>query len=443
MKAKFTEGSIFRHVCLMTFASTAGLLSLFFVDLVDMYWLSLLGVVELAAAIGYAGSILFFTLSLCIGLSIGCSALVSHSIGGGDKDRTRQLVGNIFALIVAITLPVALTVIAFTPWLLDQLGADGNAKLFARSYLYIILPSLPLLGLGMATSGVMRALGNAREAMYLTLLGGFVNAVLDPLLIFGAGWGIEGAAVASVCARVAMVGYGLWRVVHVYQLLSLPSATSLLADGREYFTTALPAVLTNLATPIGVAYVTATMAQFGDSAVAGNAIISKLQPLAFAGLFALSGSIGPIAGQNLGAGKYERIMETLTSSIRFTLVYCLIACGLLFALKDVLVWAFKAEGDARQLILWFCFGLSSMFFFNGVTFVTNAMFNNLRMAHWATVFNFSRATVFTIPFVMAGASLGGPVGIMAGLYIGSVLVAVAGFAMAYFKVRGIGQPAAA
>ncbi len=435
MQAKFTQGSIFKHVCVMTLTSTVGLLSLFMVDLVDLYWLSLLGEVELAAAIGYAGSILFFTLSLCIGLSIGCGALVSHSVGGGDSARTRQLIAHIFVLITLITLPLACVVVLALAPLLDALGASGRAHDLAVAYLQIILPSLPIMGLVMACSGVMRALGQAKEAMYLTMLGGLVNAVLDPIFIFGCGWGIEGAAIATVIARLAMLAYGLYRIGHAYQLLAMPHWLGFVADVKHYAQTALPAVLTNLATPIGVAYITACMAQFGDSAVAGNAIISKLQPLMFAGLFALSGAIGPIAGQNLGAKQYDRIMLTLRDSLTFIVVYCVIACALLALLTEFIVLAFNAEGDAALLIRVFCYGLSVAALFNGMTFATNALFNNLRVATWATAFNFAKATVFTMPFVSLGAHWGGPVGIYWGLLLGSAIVGIAGVGVAYWKIK--------
>lgn len=434
MKAKYTEGPIFPHICTMTFASTAGLLSLFLVDLVDMYWLSLLGEIELAAAIGYAGSILFFTLSFSIGLSIGCSAVVSHAIGEGDKQITRELVGSVMLAIACSTFPLALGVVYFITPLLEGLGAQGRAYDLAHDYLVIILPSLPLLAIAMACGGVMRALGHAKESMYLTLMGGFVNAVFDPVLIFAAGWGIEGAAVASVLARCAMVSFGVYKLLSHYQLLAMPNWSTLYRDLRNYLGTALPAVLTNLATPIGVAFVTATMAQFGDSAVAGNAIIGKLQPLAFAGLFALSASIGPIAGQNLGARQYDRIMETLKGSLKFITLYSLGACTVLALLARFFVFAFQAEAEAAKLIYWFCYGLSAMFFFNGITFATNALFNNLKAAKWATLFNFLRATVFTMPFALLGAHWGGPVGIYVGLFIGSAMVAGLGLWVAYRKI---------
>ena len=423
----------------MTFASTAGLLSLFFVDLMDMYWLSLLGEIELAAAVGYAGSILFFTLSLSIGLSIGTGAVVSQAIGEGDRRNTQKLVGNVFLTILGITTPFMLLVFFCLEPLLMWLGAEDKAFEFANSYMRIVLPSMPLMAIAMACSGVVRAMGNAKEAMYLTLLGGVVNAVLDPVFIFWVGWGIEGAAVATVLSRAAMLGFGFWLVLSKNQLFSIPDVECLWRDIKNYCQVAIPAMLTNLSTPIGVAFVTATMAQFGDSAVAGSAIVGKIQPLAFAGLFALSGSVGPIVGQNLGAKQYDRIMETLFESLKFILIYCAVACSALFLLSQPLVLAFKAQGEAAELIRWFCYGLSLMFIFNGVTFCTNAFFNNLKSAKLATVLNFAKATVFTMPFAYFGASWGGPVGVLVGLFVGSALIGLIGLVLAYRQVSALPQ----
>lgn len=434
MKAKFTEGSIFRHICVMTLASTAGLFSLFLVDIVDLYWLSLLGEIALPAAIGYAGSILFFTLSLSIGLSIGCSAVVSQAIGQGDKAQTQQLVTQIAVMVALITLPISWFVVFFADTFLNRLGAEGDAAVFAQQYLTIILPSMPLLALVMAASGVLRAMGSAKAAMYLTIFGGAVNAVLDPVFIFVMDWGIQGAAVATVISRMAMLMLAIYLMKHRYQLLVTFTFKHFKTHLLHYAHTAVPAVFTNLATPIGVAYVTAVMAQFGDEAVAGNAIISKLQPLAFAGIFALSGAVGPIAGQNLGAGKMARIQAVLQRGLQFILIYCLMACGVLMILKDhIIVW-FSAKGDAIIMIQWFCYGLSSIFIFQGATFLTNALFNNLKVAYWATAINFARATLFTMPFVSFGASQAGPMGALWGLYGGSVLISIVGIVLARWKI---------
>lgn len=426
MQAKFTQGSIFRHINVMTLSGTVGLVALFLVDLADMYFLSLLGEVEINAAIGYAGSVLFFTLSLCIGLSIGCSALVAQVVGKGDRVTTERQITHIFLAILAITIPVSLALWLGMDKMLDWLGASGTAKQLALDYMGIILPSTPLLGIAMACGGVLRALGEAKNAMNVTLIAAVVNAVLDPILIFVLGWEIRGAAAATVASRLAMMGFGLWIITHHHHLLGRAQMSKLMADMRSYFSIAFPAVLTNLSTPIGLAYVTYVMASFGDEAVAGQAIVGRIQPVAFAGLFALSGAIGPIAAQNLGALQFPRIFETLHKSLIFVLIYCACACGILFAATPLLVAAFQVEGLTADIIRWFCYGFSLIFIFNGTTFVTNALFNNLRAAPYATQFNFGKATVGTIPFAYFGGLWAGPLGVYWGVLIGAALVAVLG-----------------
>jgi Na+-driven multidrug efflux pump len=177
------------------------------------------------------------------------------------------------------------------------------------------------------------------------------------------------------------------------------------------------------------------MAQFGDSAVAGNAIISRIQPVVFAGIFALSGIVGPIAGQNFGANQIDRVYTTLRESIRLLISYCIVVCLLLSLVQTWLVPLFNASDEANELVYFFCSGLSLMFIFNGMTFITNALFNNLGLAHYATIMNLFKVTLGTIPFVAVGAALGGPKGILWGLLAGSAITGIAGLfiALRYLK----------
>ena len=198
-----------KHVIVMSLTASIGLMSLFLVDFVDMYFLSLLGEIELAAAIGYAGTILFFTTSLCIGIAISMGALVSKSIGAGKPDRAKAYMMNVYALCLFITVPLAMVTWFFIPLLVTWLGAQGKTHELASAYLQILIPSMPILGLAMNSGAVLRALGDAKRAMYSTLAGGFVNVILDPIFIFVLGMGIQGAAIASLLARctVFLVAY--------------------------------------------------------------------------------------------------------------------------------------------------------------------------------------------------------------------------------------------
>ncbi|MEM1152759.1 MAG: MATE family efflux transporter [Pseudomonadota bacterium] len=419
----------------MTSASAAGLISLFAVDMVDMYFLTLLGEQELAAAVGFAGTLLFFVVSVSIGLQIALGALVARAEGRHRRDLASRYCSS--AMLFNFLIAAVISAFAWfnLPALLSLLGARDQTLAFAISYASILLPSMPILVLGMSAATGVRALGDARRSMWATVIGSVVNGVLDPIFIFAFGWGLEGAAWASVVARVVMLVVAWHALTLVHKLPRRVSVSEFLADMKPLLSIAGPAVLTNLATPIGGSFVLMTMAQFGDSAVAGAAIMGRITPLAMAAVYALSGAIGPIVGQNAGAGRYDRVRSTLANAVLFNAIYVAGIWLLLWFSADFIVFAFSATEEAKELILFYCYYLVGAFVFNGVLFVSNASFNNLHHAHWATGFNFARAFLGTIPAVYFGAQWFGPKGVMAGEAIGSVLFGLLAIFAAFALVR--------
>ncbi len=434
-RAVFLRGSTMRHVLVMTGASATGLVAMFAVDMVDMYFLTLLGEQELAAAVGFAGTLLFFLISVSIGLQIALGALVARSEGAHRRDLARRYCSS--AMTFNFLLAAIISAIGWfhLPTLLALLGARGQTLDYAVSYAGIMLPSMPILVLGMSAATGVRALGDARRSMWATVLGSLVNAVLDPLFIFTFGWGLEGAAFASVVARLVVLLVAWHALAVVHRLPCRISVTEFLADLRPIMTIAAPAVLTNIATPIGGSFVLITMSRFGDSAVAGAAIMGRITPLAMAAVFALSGAIGPIVGQNAGAGRYDRVRSTLANAVLFNIAYVAAIWLVLLLCSDLIVQAFSASGMARELILFYCHFLVGAFVFNGLLFVANASFNNLHHAHWATAFNFGRALLGTIPAVYLGASWYGPRGVMAGEAFGAMLFGLLAILAAFALVR--------
>ncbi|MCJ8315020.1 MAG: MATE family efflux transporter [Saccharospirillaceae bacterium] len=425
--APYLQGSIRQHIKRMTLAGGLGMLALFAVDLADLFFISLLGEQELAAAIGFASSIMFFTQSLSIGLSIAVGANVAKYMGAQNMKNAAQMVASGLVVVLFVTGLVTLVTWIYRIELLAALGATGETLVLAAHYLGIILPWFPFLAAGFATSGVMRAKGDAKAALWLTLSGAIVNAVLDPILIFGFDLGLTGAAIASVISRLTIFAYAMYMVIYVYKMLPWPSIKGIKQDLSSLSKIAIPSVLTNLATPVAIAYITMVIAQYGDAAVAANAIISRLQMVAFVGLYALSGVVGTMAAQNWGAKDYTRVRLVLSESVLFVVIYCLISSAMLAALTYPIIYVFQASDQAAQLIKVFTFGLSLAFIFNGITFATNSLFNNLGAAKTSAVFNIAKATIFTIPFVWVGAKIADAPGLMIGQGIGAVIVALMGW----------------
>lgn len=421
--ARFLEGSMLRHVTVMSLTTSVGVVAMFFVDFVDLLFISMLGQAELAAAVGYAAVVLFFTTSVGIGVAIAAGALVARCLGEGDREGARACATHALAFGVLTALVVATAVLATLPFWLTLVGASGETHRFAAEYLSIIVPSMPILLLGMATGAIVRAYGDARWAMYATLAGGLVNLVMDPILIFGLGLELRGAAIATVLARATVLAIAL----RVLLLRHRAFAPFDLAGFRErlpaLFAIAGPAMLTNVATPVGNGFVTRAMAEHGEAAVAGMAIVSRLAPMAFAVVFALSGAIGPIIGQNFGAQQHDRVRAAFLEGLRFAAIYVLVASALLFLLRSPITNLFEAQGVTRDLLYWFCGPLALLFFFNAAIFVANACFNNLGRPLYSTWVNWGRNTLGTIPFVLLGSAVLGAPGVLVGQALGGVLFA--------------------
>ena len=433
-KAVFTEGSTMRHVLTMTGTGAIGLLSIFLVDVVNLFYISLLGQQELAAAIGYASTIMFFTVSVAIGFSIAATAVTAKAIGAGDDAAARRNAGaSIIFMVVMSLILVALTFPAL-PYLLDLLGAKGETHQLSLEFMQIVILSLPLMCVGMCLAALLRAKGDAKRAMFVTLSAGGAALILDPLFIFGFGLGIHGAAIAILFIRLVLTIVGLHGAVIIHNMVGRPDFEWLRKTIRPFLTIAVPAVLTQIATPIGNAYVTASIAEFGDDAVAGWAIVGRLIPVSFAAVFALSGAVGPILSQNLGAHKYDRVSHAMRDSLVFTLVYSLVVWAILALLWEPIAILFNAENDALALIRFFCLFVAGSFLFNGALFVANAAFNNLGFPVYSTVFNWGRATLGVIPFVWIGKAWG-PEGVLAGWGLGGIVFGIVAVIVCFRAIR--------
>ncbi len=434
-QAKFVEGNLFRHIAVMSLSASVGLMAIFVVDLINMVYISWLGDPDLTAAIGYAGAVMFFTTAIGIGLSIGVTVLVAQAVGARDTSLARQR--STVGLALGGGLGVAFTAVVWVllPQIVDLIGAKGRTAEEALSFLRIYTLSQPLLIVAILGAAILRAYGEARRAMMVTVWGAVALAALDPVLILWLDLELTGAAIAGAGSRCVMIAVALWPVWRRIGGFA-PITGDAMADFLKPFVAiSAPAILTQMATPVGQALVTRMVGVYGEPAVAGMAIAGRLTPVAFAMIFALSGALGPIVGQNLGAGRMDRVARVFRDSILFTGLIIATVSLALFLFRAPLADLFKAEGVTRDLLYLFCGPLSLLFFFNGLIFVSNALCNNLGRPFWSTLVNWGRHTVGTVPPAMWLGGVWGAQGVLIGQAVGGVVFGLIAVWMGWYAIR--------
>ncbi len=431
LQAKFLEGSIMRHVVIMTLTGALGLMAVFAVDLADLYFLSRLGNTDITAAIGFAGTLDFINLSLSIGIGIAAAALVAKNLGMRKPERAREFATSVFYLTLLASAIYTLLIVIFLDPILTLLGARGEALNQAKSFIYILTPGFICLAGALSCSFSLRGIGEARRAMFITLSAAITTLILDPIFIFYFGWGIQGAAAANAISAVVALGLGLHGLVYVHKFIGRFSLAGLKRDFSPIWAIAFPSILTQLATPFATAYTTYVVAGYGSDVVTASTIVGRLVPVAFGVVFSLSGAVGPIIGQNFGAKNFYRVRGALGDGMKFAFAYTLVTSAILFLLRNNIASLFNATARTTELVVFFSTYIAISWAFIGMLFVANAAFNNLGKPVLSTWFNWGRATVGTIPFALVGAAYWGAEGVMAMTALGSVLFGIASAIMAF------------
>ncbi len=436
-QGRFTTGPTMRHVAVMTLTGSLGLSFMFLVDMATLYWVSYLGVEKYVAAMGFAFAIQFFTISTGIGFMIAATALISRSLGQGDIEQARRQTTASAILTFVCQSGIAAIILVFRREILALAGAEGETLDVAARFLLIALPSLPFMALGMVGSAVLRAEGDAIRGMLVTVSAGVVAMIVDPLLIIWFDMGVDGAALGMAVSRTASAVLAVWFIVRVHDLVGRVDAATVRAFAKPFFVIAVPALMTQLSSPFGNAVVTRVMAEQGDAAVAGLSVVVRVGILAFGGIFALSGAIGGIIGQNYGIGRMDRVKDAYRDAIFFCIAYTLAAWALLLLFSGLLAPAFNLGPEAAGVVRSFTHIAALGYVFTGMVFVSNAAFNSLGRPIFSTVINWARDGVLMYPACLLLGTYYAASGVVYGQMAASIVTGIVAVFWGWRFVRGL------
>lgn len=409
--------------------SLIGLLSIALFNVIDLWFIGRLGV-DALAAMGFVGPVLLFMIALLIGCELTGSINIAEKLAVSSEQQIRKSVLAIVTFAVAIASVLGFLGILATPLIMTLLGADGFPSMLGESYLKVWFLHFPLLAICMVATGLLRADGLANKATNIIIFSTLVNAVLDPILIFGygefAGKGVQGAAWATLFARLVCAVMMLYVLNKRYQLTQYRSFSidGLVDSWRNLVTQVLTVAFNRILIPSSVIIATVWIAQYGDATVAVFGVVNTLQTFPIAFVLALNSVLVPFIKQNLAADNIERVGQALKLAIRFIMAWGVAQAVSFSILSGKIANAFAVDMEVVELLAFYFQMIPISLIGVGLFLTNNAVSYTLARFSRVMLMNLARIFVFFLPGIFVGGMLGGAIGILVGLGVANTGIGV-------------------
>ena len=340
-------------------------------------------------------------------VGVGAATLISVKLGQKDYDTAQRVLGNVFVLNILLGVAFTVVVIAFLDPILYFFGGSDETVGYARDYMQIILLGNAVTHLYLGLNAVLRSSGHPQKAMYATIATVIINTILDPVFIYGFGWGIRGAAIATIVAQVISL---------IWQLRIFSNKDELLHFHRGIFRLKRKIVFDSLA--IGA---------FG--------IVNRLVFIIVMIVMGLNQGMQPIAGYNFGAGQHARVIKTL----KLTIIYatCVTTFGFIVGMlfSDWVVSIFTSDAE---LIALSAKGLRIVVMFFpiiGFQMVTANFFQSIGMASKAIFLSLTRQMMVLLPCLIILPRFFGVAGVWYSMPISDLLASLIAGTMLVWQLR--------
>ncbi len=411
----------------MTIPMIYGMILLMTFNVVDTFFVSLLGTQPLAA-ISFTFPVTFTILSMTIGLGIGTSAVIAKLIGNDDVSLAKNAATASLVLSALIVCLLSTVGYFYTYELFTLLGAEPPLLPLIHDYMDVwYLGSVFLIG-PMIGNAILRASGDTVTPGFIMGSAGLVNAILDPILIFGIGpipaMGIQGAAIATLISWIVGLIYVLYVLSVKKKLIrsTLFTLSEFVHSSKSILKIGLPAAGANMLTPIAGAIMTAIVASYGDHAVAAFGVGSRIESIACLVVLALSMTLPPLISQNFGAGLMKRVETAYKVSVKFVLIWQFLVFLVLILVAPYIAKIFTNEAEVADIIVLFIWILPLAYGFQGIIILTNSSFNALHKPMISLVLSVVRLFVCYVPLALLGSYFYGLIGFFIGAAIGNFVM---------------------
>lgn len=440
-KFDLTEGSIPKHLVRMTIPMIWGILALISFQLVDVYYISRLGTVPLAA-ISYTFPVTYGIFSIFIGFGVATSSVISRMIGEKRTEDMKRVASHSL-LIVLITSAIfaVLGLLLLTP-LFRAMGASPEQIALIKDFMvpYLIgtfFVSMPVVG-----NATLRASGDAVTPAIIMTIAAITNAVINPFLIFGLGGfprlELMGAAIGTIFANIFAMGACIY-LMHKRGMVDIAHIRNLLHFGdsaKRLSMIALPVGITSMLPSLLGASANHLLSESGPEAVAAFGAATRLEAFLLVILMALSIGMGPIIGQNWGAGRMARVKETVKVALIFSVIWSLSSAVIIALLARPIAGLFSADMSVQHYLTLYLWIVPASYWLGHLTHGWSSTFNAIGKPQISSTMLFIKIVVLSIPAMWVGHHLMGVTGVFAAI---AAVNCLTGIAYHFWAWDGLGK----
>ncbi len=358
--------------------------------------------------IGMAGLQIAFPIQILVmaiaqTVGVGGASIISRSLGKGDKNHGEKTMGNIFFLLISLSLLISILGLLFTTPILKLFGATEASLPYALEYIQVILLGSVVFVFAMGSNNIVRAEGNAKVAMITMIISAGLNIILDPIFIFGLNMGIRGAALATVLAQSFAAIYLLFYFIRGKSSLKVRKAYFRpdIKVIREIFLIGASTFARMAAGTLMSVILNHSLSHYGDdTSLAVFVAINKLLTFTLMPLLGIVQGMQPIVGYNYGAKEYPRVHETLKLAIIGTTGIATLAWVILMTIPGYMIGLFN---DDPELIAQGVRAIRMNIFVLpviGYQIVGAGMFQSIGKARPAIILSLTRQVLILIPMAL-------------------------------------------
>lgn len=383
-------------------------------SVVDSYFVSGLGTTQMGAV-----AIVFPIVQIIVGLGMtfgsGAASCISRLLGEGNDDKANHTASTaLFSSLLVGGLSITIS-ICYLDRILVALGATATIFPYAKQYALIYVSGSILNIINVTMNNIITAEGRANLTMISMLVGGILNVILDPIFIYKLGFGIQGAAIATIISQAATSCLYLWFILGKKGYLHF-SVRFFSFDGLIYveiFKVGIPILVFQILSSAAMGLSNTAASVYGDSAVAAIGVVTRIMTLGTYVVFGYMKGFQPAAGYSYGAKRYDRLNEATKVSLKWATIFCTIAALLMVTIPVPIISLFS-ENDSEMIII----GAKALRA-NGVIFplygfqmVYMALFLAMGKGKEGGILSISRQGLFFIPVVLIFPRLFGLEGII-------------------------------